>query len=432
MRPAAKSCALLLLLVATPALAALNVATLRPSPSATTTTTTLPPPTSTALTKQQPAPPERAAEIATTVFGCLGNLAADQLQREAGETARIRPALEQLGPTFVKFGQALANRPDIVGAALADELRGLQDDMSYFSTADARVIIAEDLGAAATPILAALPAEPVAAASIGQVYKVVLEDGTALAVKVQRPDAAELCAQDLALARSVAGWLETLRSPTGGRLLRPAVLAGVEEFFGRLSEEMDYATELQNLRDFDALYGRGGPAAKVLRRQAGGGEIVTPRPRPELCSARVLTMTWVEGTPLLGKGSAVMQASELPLLLLGLRCTLSQLLETGVMHADPHAGNLLRLPPAPPTAVGRWRRRLSPRRWGRAVRRRRGDADAVAADSATGSALASAAAASAAASAAAAAAAPPRLAYLDFGLVSRVPLQVRDIASDCF
>ena len=81
--------------------------------------------------------------------------------------------------------------------------------------------------------------------------------------------------------------LEGLRTRSGGRLIRPALVASVEEFFGRLAEEMDYERELRNLRDFDALYGRGGAGARVLRAQAAGGEIVTPAPWVHLCSARV-------------------------------------------------------------------------------------------------------------------------------------------------
>ena len=182
----------------------------------------------------------------------------------------------------MKIGQALANRPDLVGSSCADELRLLQDSMEPFPTSMARETIAKELSAAdAELILAALPDTPVAAASIGQVYKVILANGTALAVKVQRPDAAALVEDDRAVAISVAGWLETLRAPSGERLLQPAIVSSVDEFFSRLKEEMDYRQELDNLRAFDSLYGRGGSAARTLRRQ-GGGEIITPSPWPQL------------------------------------------------------------------------------------------------------------------------------------------------------
>jgi len=107
--------------------------------------------------------------------------------------------------------------------------------MEPFPTSMARETIAKELSAAdAELILAALPDTPVAAASIGQVYKVILANGTALAVKVQRPDAAALVEDDRAVAISVAGWLETLRAPSGERLLQPAIVSSVDEFFSRL------------------------------------------------------------------------------------------------------------------------------------------------------------------------------------------------------
>ena len=179
-----------------------------------------------------PAAP-RLAQLVGTCLSCLAGLAVDGVSRGTTQP-RVAPAIEELGPTFVKLGQALANRPDIVGSGLADELRLLQDSMAPFDTGEARAIIAEDLGAAAEPILRALPDRPVAAASIGQVYRVELPDGKLLAVKVQRPLVAAQVAQDLALARGVAAWLETLRYPTGRRLLQPEIVASCDEFFSRL------------------------------------------------------------------------------------------------------------------------------------------------------------------------------------------------------
>ena len=180
-----------------------------------------------------PAAP-RLAQLVGTCLSCLAGLAVDGVSRGTTQQPRVAPAIEELGPTFVKLGQALANRPDIVGSGLADELRLLQDSMAPFDTGEARAIIAEDLGAAAEPILRALPDRPVAAASIGQVYRVELPDGKLLAVKVQRPLVAAQVAQDLALARGVAAWLETLRYPTGRRLLQPEIVASCDEFFSRL------------------------------------------------------------------------------------------------------------------------------------------------------------------------------------------------------
>lgn len=141
-----------------------------------------------------------------------------------------------------------------------------------------------------------------AAASIGQVYRVELPDGQLLAVKVQRPTVRAQVEADAALAGAIAEWLEGLRTPAGRRLLQPALVVSVEEFFGRLREELSYTRELENLQRFAQLYGPGGPAARTLRRR-GGGEVVTPEALASLSSARVLTMTWIEGEPLLRAGS---------------------------------------------------------------------------------------------------------------------------------
>ena len=189
------------------------------------------------MTAAAPAAP-RLAQLVGTCLSCLAGLAVDGVSRGTTQQPRVAPAIEELGPTFVKLGQALANRPDIVGSGLADELRPLQDSMAPFDTGEARAIIAEDLGAVAEPILRALPDRPVAAASIGQVYRVELPDGKLLAVKVQRPLVAAQVAQDLALARGVATWLETLRYPTGRRLLQPEIVASCDEFFSRLVQHV--------------------------------------------------------------------------------------------------------------------------------------------------------------------------------------------------
>ena len=117
------------------------------------------------MTAAAPAAP-RLAQLVGTCLSCLAGLAVDGVSRGTTQP-RVAPAIEELGPTFVKLGQALANRPDIVGSGLADELRLLQDSMAPFDTGEARAIIAGDLGAAAEPILRALPDRPVAAASIG-------------------------------------------------------------------------------------------------------------------------------------------------------------------------------------------------------------------------------------------------------------------------
>ena len=326
--------------------------------------------------------------------------------------------LEGLGPTAIKFGQAAANRPDLVGNDLANELRLLQDACEPFDRATAERIIREELPAeAAAEVLAVLPATPVAAASLGQVYKLdelrrprstrppwgiggVGRGGGGrrdpVALKLLRPGARRVVAMDSVLARSAAAWLESL-TWGGERLIRPALVAGVDEFFSRLFEEMDYTNEAQNLDAFGALYGSNGRAAARLRASGGGGEIVVPRALRRWSGASCLAMTWLDGEKLLKRADATLPASELPLVRFGIEATLSQMLEQGVMHADPHGGNLLRAGrrggapmPAPPSHAGGRVRRAWRSLWRTHEPQR------------------------------------PRLAYLDFGLMSRVPEQVRD------
>ena len=305
-------------------------------------------------------------------------------------------SIEALGPTFVKFGQALANRPDLIGPAFADELRLLQDSCAPFSRDEAIRIIREDLPEErASEVLAALPEAPAAAASLGQVYRLSLPSmRDPIALKVLRPDVREMVAMDACIARSAAGWLESLRWPPigagGSRLLKPAIVAGVDEFFSRLFEEMDFDNEMKNIERFGSLYRRNRPAGRALaraarRRRDTAAELVVPLAEPRWSGSRVLAMTWIEGEPLLRRGASSLPTSELPLVRFGIDATLSQMLEEGVMHADPHGGNLLRAPPRVPSL---------PSRIVRTVLRRPSP--------------------------------PPRLAYIDFGLVSDVPTSVRD------
>jgi len=298
---------------------------------------------------------ERAADVTsalTTIWWLL----------RKKDYENLVPTIERLGPTYVKFGQALASRGDLVGAELATALEKLQDDMEAAPIELARAIVAQEC----PRVLGVLDdGKAIAAASLSQVYKGTVA-GRTVAVKVQRPGIAARVAADAALLRAAAKVLEA----TAGRRFKAQAVAAVDEFASRIFEEMDFANEAKNIRKFDALYGPNGTNRRALPPP---GYVRVPGLIPSIpATRRVLVMEWLEGRSVIslvrekpGAREAYFEAfaedsyeecvmrwdeeeckrrsNSLPLIDLGIRCTLSQLIETGVMHADPHGGNLLRL-----------------------------------------------------------------------------------------
>ncbi|CAM9247077.1 unnamed protein product [Pylaiella littoralis] len=297
--------------------------------------------------------PERAwarlAQILIEVCGVLLALGVDQLVGRsssndhtdsaqtsfaaggAGAPGHIRRAVTRLGPNFVKIGQALASRPDLVGEAIAGELLLLQDAMPLFSNDIAREFIYEELGAYPEDIFQDIGDNPVAAASLGQVYKAQV-DGRAVAVKVQRPDLLEAVGLDFYVARGIATAITRLSRSSNfftGRLsVRSDLVAAVDEYGSRLFEELDYQKEAQNMVRFRELYG------------AMPG-ILVPGVLLGYSGKRVITSEWIDGEKLVDDQAQVSPA-DLPILRVGIECTLTQLLDKGFLHADPHGGNLLK------------------------------------------------------------------------------------------
>jgi predicted unusual protein kinase regulating ubiquinone biosynthesis (AarF/ABC1/UbiB family) len=231
-----------------------------------------------------------------------------------------------LGPAFIKAGQALSTRPDIVPPLLLEELAQLQDQLPGFDSALAMACIEEDLGAPVTAIYAQLDAEPISAASLGQVHRGVLHSGEAVAVKVQRPGLREQITLDLYIVRNIAAWLNR-----NVGLIRSDLVALIDELGKRVFEEMDYCNEASNAEKFAALH-------------AHNTRIAVPRIYREATSRRVLTMEWIDGVKLTNL-EAVRQLGFDPddMVQVGVDCSLQQLLEHGFFHADPHPGNLLAL-----------------------------------------------------------------------------------------
>jgi predicted unusual protein kinase regulating ubiquinone biosynthesis (AarF/ABC1/UbiB family) len=239
----------------------------------------------------------------------------------------LRDMITNLGPAFIKIGQALSTRPDLLSAGFLEELSKLQDQIPPFDNEVAYRFIEEELGAPPHEIYDELSPEPIAAASLGQVYKGRLKTGEAVAVKVQRPDLADKITLDIYLIRGLAAWAQrTFKN------IRTDLVGILDEFAGRLFEEMDYTQEGKNAERFIALYG-------YLP------DIYVPKIYWEHTNTRVLTMEWITGTKLNKPEQILAQGIDANHLVnVGIQCSLRQLLEHGFFHADPHPGNLLAMP----------------------------------------------------------------------------------------
>ncbi len=251
------------------------------------------------------------------------------LKDEERARARARECAEllvDLGPAFIKAGQALSTRPDIVPPLLLEELSQLQDQLPGFDSDLAMACIEEDLGAPVAELYAELERDPISAASLGQVHRGVLHNGQKVAVKVQRPGLREQITLDLYIVRNIAAWLN---SNIG--LIRSDLVALIDELGRRVFEEMDYLNEAANAEKFRDLHSH-------------NPRIAVPCIHREVTSRRVLTMEWIDGVKLTNL-DAVRELGINPddMVEVGVNCSLQQLLEHGFFHADPHPGNLLAL-----------------------------------------------------------------------------------------
>ncbi|HBB34744.1 MAG TPA: hypothetical protein DDZ80_30320 [Cyanobacteria bacterium UBA8803] len=247
--------------------------------------------------------------------------------KERGRAIQLRKILTQLGPAYIKVGQALSTRPDLMPPLFLEELSLLQDQLPAFPNEVAYQFIEEELGDRPEEIYAELTADPVAAASLGQVYKGKLKTGEIVAVKVQRPGLARRIALDIYLLRCLANWVQT-----NVKRVRSDLVAIVDEFGTRIFEEMDYTLEGRHAERFAKLYGH-------LE------DIYVPQIYWKYTGRRVLTLEWVTGTKLTNMVEIKAQGIDAKHLIeVGVQCSLRQLLEHGFFHADPHPGNLLATP----------------------------------------------------------------------------------------
>lgn len=232
--------------------------------------------------------------------------------------------LEKLGPAFVKLGQLLSTRPDLLPPPYLEALARLQDNLEPFSFAEVERIIQEDFGMRISKGFASFEAEPVAAASLGQVHRAQLRDGRDVAVKVQRPGIRERMADDVATMEEIADFLD--RHTSAGPQFDFTRI--VHEFRRAVGQELDYQREAHNL-------------VRIAENLRDFPRIVVPRPIEDYTSGRVLTMELVKGRKVTTLTPLTRQDIDAEGLARDLfRAYLHQIIINGFFHADPHPGNV--------------------------------------------------------------------------------------------
>jgi ubiquinone biosynthesis protein len=245
-------------------------------------------------------------------------------QWEQPRGVRLRLALERLGPIFVKFGQVLSTRRDLIPNDISEELAQLQDNVPPFPAEQSRRMIEAAFGRSVEDLFASFDAEPVASASIAQVHFAVLKDGREVAVKVLRPGMLDVIDDDMALLRTIAGWVE--RFSADGRRLKPREV--VAEFDNYLHDELDLVREAAN-------------AAQLRRNMAGLDLVMVPEMMWDMCSASVIVMERMKGVPISQLQRLKDAGIDIPKLARdGVTIFFTQVFRDGFFHADMHPGNI--------------------------------------------------------------------------------------------
>ncbi|MCO6455975.1 MAG: AarF/ABC1/UbiB kinase family protein [Pirellulaceae bacterium] len=258
----------------------------------------------------------------------------DQLRGRGGESIarqtqekRIRLALTELGPTFIKLGQLMSTRPDLVGVDLAEELKQLQSDVPADPPETVQEMVETELGQPIEELFAEFDLVPIASASIGQVHRARLNSGEMVVVKVQHANIERVVREDLEVLAGLAQLAE--RIPEFANY-RP--VASVAEMARTLRRELDFGREERNLSQFATQY-------------ADDPTVCIPRPFSELCTPRVLTMELLQGIPISQRNQMLAEGYDLQeIARRGATLYLDMIFTQGFYHADPHPGNILILP----------------------------------------------------------------------------------------
>jgi ubiquinone biosynthesis protein len=271
----------------------------------------------------------KSTGLDSQVPGSLSSRPVDSDEKDAQAPLRIRRALERLGPVYIKIGQMLATRADIVPSAVLDELRNLQDDVEPVPWPEVKQSIEAELGASIRKLFRGVKQTPIAAASIGQVHRGILRDGTRVAIKVRRPGVVEAMDLDLEimidLARRLAGHAQWAKDNQ--------IVEFVQEFSSALRRETDYTNEGHSLDRFRDAF-------------SDNESIVFPRVYWDRTTDGVLTMELMEGVPAthLEERTTSEEVDRSRLVESGVGAYFRMIFQLGFYHADPHAGNLFALP----------------------------------------------------------------------------------------
>ena len=243
---------------------------------------------------------------------------------KAPRAARLRSALESLGPVFVKFGQILSVRPDLIPRDVAEELAKLQDSVPPFPWEEAEATLDRAYGRAHTEVFRSIDKTPIASASVAQVHFAVLHDGREVAVKILRPGIREVIAKDVALLYALAGFLQ--RTLAQGPLLRLREV--VREFENTIADELDLVREAAN-------------ASHLRRNFADGRLLIVPEVFWEWCNRDAMVMQRIDGIPVNDVESLRRHGIDIKRLAReGVEIFFTQVFRDGFFHADMHPGNI--------------------------------------------------------------------------------------------